>query len=97
MCVIAGYFILHKSPKSSRTATEECIAYRLAVSTVLAWIWHAGCQFNFTAPPSEAGTATAHESCWREMENVSNNDVHKQAINLINKNVETDTQTIKNE
>lgn len=65
MCVsvIAGYFILHKSPESSRTATEECTAYRLTVPTVLAGVWHAGRQFDFTAPPSEAGAATAHEAC----------------------------------
>lgn len=74
VCVTAGYFILHKSPESSWTATEECTAQRLTLPTVLAWIGHAGCQFNFTAPPSEASAATAHKACWRESQNASNNN-----------------------
>lgn len=68
VCSTAGYGVLHKSPESCRTATEEGAAYGRAVPAALARIGHAGCQFNFTAPPSEAGDATAHKACWRERE-----------------------------
>lgn len=40
--VVESCVLLRKSPESSRTATEERTAYRLAVPAVLAGIRHAG-------------------------------------------------------
>lgn len=68
--VVGRCVILHKSPESSRTATEECAAYGFAVPSVLTGIWHARCHFNFTAPPSETSAATAHKACWGGKKNM---------------------------